>query len=72
MWNNQASYQQIGWAAGNRDNYSGPQRQQLNYVVHSGDSNPHRHGRNPYADASHTYSQPVQNMFNSLQQNRRR
>ena len=47
MWNNQASYQQIGWAAGNRDNYSGPQRQQLNYVVHSGDSNPHRHGRNP-------------------------
>jgi hypothetical protein len=53
--NKYATAEQKGKAAERRDDYTGEERRHLNWIVHSGDKNPHKRGFNPYADRTNSY-----------------
>lgn len=69
MWNQSggASAQQKGRAAEMRTFVSGSARSDLNKIVHSGDKDPHKYGKNQFADPSNSYDPKAQKALNKAQ-----
>jgi hypothetical protein len=64
---NQANAEQVGQAAALRHgDLPSEDRRTVNQIIHSGDSNPHKFGNNPYADSTKSYDPKAQEALNNI------